>query len=190
LLRFDPEWLNETSRKTDFASGLEGWSRFGTKGVEIISHPSRPGSRVLAMRKPEADWPAAAVWNFPNGTKGRVVIHLKLNAGFGGARIGLTDHFSVPFDPEDIRYNLFNLNLEPHGTLVDGAPSPTQWHTLELASNCARHECRVIIDGRSVETLPLQRQTTGVNYLRLTSTAADTDRAGFVIESVEASVSE
>jgi hypothetical protein len=190
LLRFDPEWLNETGRKTEFTSGAEGWHHFGTKGVDVVGHPTRPGSRVLHIRKPQADWPAAAVWNFPNGTKGRLVIRLKLNAGFAGARIGLTDHFSVPFDPEDASYNLFNLNLEPHDTLVRGELSPEQWHTLELAWNCPEQECRVVVDGRLVETLPMQRRTTGVNYLRLSSTAGETDPAGFAIESVEARASE
>ncbi len=188
-LRFNPDWLHETSRKTDFSSGAEGWSTFGTKGVEVVTNPDKSGMRALQMRKPEADWPSAAVWNFPNGMKGRLKLRLKLNPGFVGARIGLTDHFSVPFDPEDLSYNLFNLNLGREGKLGNSAMSLGQWHVLELDWNCAEQECRVLVDGRHAETLPMQRRTAGVNYLRLSSTA-DVDTAGLLIESVDASISE
>jgi hypothetical protein len=188
LMRFNPEWLYETGRKSDFASGSEDWNSFGTKGVEVIANPDRPGARTLQLRKPEADWPATAVWNFPNGTNGRLKIRLKLNPGFAGARIGLTDHFSVPFDPEAQCYNLFNFTIGPEGKLAQGAIAPAQWHTVEFDWNCEKQECRVLVDGQGDETLPMQRRTAGVNYLRLSSTAEETDAAGLLIESVEASV--
>ena len=190
LMRFNPEWLYETSRKTDFSSGAEGWISFGTKGVEVVENPEKPGARALRLRKPDADWPAAAVWNFPNGIRGRLQIRLKLNPGFGGARIGLTDHFSVAFDPEDQYHNLFNLSIGPEGKLKQSEIAPGQWHTLELDWNIAKQECRVLIDGRLAETLPMQRQTAGVNYLRLCSTVEEIDTAGLLIENVDASISE
>jgi hypothetical protein len=40
-----------------------------------------------------------------------------------------------------------------------------------------------------VETLPMQRRTAGINYLRLASTAEEIDTAGLLIESMEASKS-
>ncbi len=189
LMRFNPEWLCETSRKSDFSGGAEGWHSFGTRGVEVVSNPDKTDARALQIRKPESDWPSAAVWNFPNGKNGRLKMRLKLNPGFQGARIGLTDHFSVPFDPEDSVYNLFNLSIGPEGKLKGGEIRPGEWHTVQLDWNCAKLECKVSVDGRPVETLPMQRRTAGVNYLRLTSTAEDTDTAGMLIESVEASTS-
>jgi len=190
LMRFNPEWLYETSRKTDFSSGAEGWHSFGTKGVEVVTTPDKPRSRALQMRKPDADWPAAAVWNFPNGMSGRLRIGLKLNPGFAGARIGLTDHFSVPFDPEDQYYDLFNLNIGPNGQLRERTMTLAAWHTLELNWSVANQECRVFVDGHPVETLPMQRRNAGVNYLRLRSIAEGIDGAGLSIESVDASISE
>ena len=188
LLRLNPEWLYETSRKTDFSSGAEGWHHFGTKGIELVSHPDKPGARVLQLRKPEADWPSAVVWNFPNGMNGRLKIRLKLRSGFAGVRIGLTDHFSVPFDPEDQCHNLVNLPIRPEGQLGQSTMTPEQWHTLELHWNCTRQECRILLDGSSVEILPIERRTSGVNYVRLISTADPTDAAGLLIESVDVSV--
>jgi hypothetical protein len=190
LLRFNPEWLLETRRQTDFSSGAEGWTSFGTKGVQIAVHPEKPGARALQISKPDPDWPSAAVWNFPNGMSGRLRIHLKLNRGFAGARIGLTDHFSVPFDPEDQYHNLFNLEIGPNGKLKQGEISPGQWHDLELSWNVAKGECRVLVDGVEVGTLPMQRRTSGVNYLRVRSTADDADEAGLLIDSVDASAFE
>ena len=190
LMRFNPEWLYETGRKTDFSSGAEGWSTFGTKGVEVVANPDKPGRRALQLRKPEADWPSAAVWNFPNGMNGRLRIRLKVNPGFAGTRIGLTDHFSVPFDPEDQNYNLFNLSIGPKGKIGRDAMTVAQWHTLDLNWSVAKDECRVFVDGRHVDTLPLQRRTAGVNYLRLSSIVEGIDLAGLLIESVDASLFE
>ena len=187
LLRFNPEWLLETSRKTDFSSGAEGWTSFGTKGVQIVAHPEKPGARALQISKPDRDWPSAAVWNFPNGMNGRVQIRLKLNPGFAGARIGLTDHFSVPFDPEDQYHNLFNLDFGPNGKLPQGEISPGQWHDLELNWNVVKQECRVLVDGIEAGTLPMQRRTSGVNYLRVHSTVDHIDMAGLLIDNVDAS---
>jgi hypothetical protein len=190
LLRFDPEWLYETSRETDFSEGAEGWTRFGTTGVDVIAHPDKPGAQALLLRKPAADWPAAAVWNFPNAMNGRIHIRLKLNPGFTGARMGLTDHFSVPFDPEDEYHNLFNFKIGPEGKLPRGEITPGQWHAVELAWNCAKKECQVLVDGLLVEALPMQRQTAGVNYVRLCANGMDVDTAGLLIEHVNASISE
>ncbi len=190
LMRFNSEWLYETSRKTDFANGADGWNSFGTNGVEVVAHPDQSGARVLQLRKPKADWPAAAVWNFPNAMRGRIQIRLKLNPGFSGARIGLTDHFSVAFDPEDEYHNLFNLSIGSEGKLQQSEITPGRWHKLELDWNIATRECRVFVDGVPAETLLMQRRTTGVNYLRFCSTAEDTDTAGFLLESVDASISE
>lgn len=116
-------------------------------------------------------------------------MRIKLNPEFAGARIGLTDHFSVAFDPEEQYFNLFNLTVGAEGTLPRREISPGTWHTLRFDWNCAKWECRVSIDGRHVETLPMQRRTAGVNYLRITSTADASDTAGMLIESVEANVS-
>jgi hypothetical protein len=190
LLRFNPQWLYESSQNTDFASGAESWSSFGTKGVEIVPHQDKTGAQVLHITRPEADWPSAAAWNFPNGLKGRLEIRLKLQPGFGGVRIGLTDHFSVPFDPEEQYHNLFNLNIGADGKLDQSEITPGQWHTLRLNWNCSKQECRVLVDGRPAETLTLQRQSAGVNYLRLTSTVDGIDRAGMLIDSVSARISE
>jgi hypothetical protein len=121
---------------------------------------------------------------------GRLQIRLKLKSGFAGVRIGLTDHFSVPIDPEDQCHNLVNLPIGPEGKLGQSALESAHWHTLELRWNFTKQECCILVDSHPVETLPMQRRTSGVNYVRLSSTADPTDLAGLLIESVDASVSD
>jgi len=192
LVHVDPEWLYETDRRTDFSAGLKDWFNFGTRGVEVVPNGEKPGVQALQLRKTVADWPAAAVWNFPMGRIGRLRVKLLLSPGFAGARLGLTDHFSVPFDAEDRIYNLYNLEIGPNGELARGKKlEPGRWHDLDFDWDDTRRECRVTADGRPIATLPLTREAaSGVSYLRLVSTAEQTDRAGLLVESVAADVSE
>ena len=120
----DPAWLYETSQSDDFRNGLERWSVFGVKGVDLADHPQLADRKVLSLRKTDTDWPAGAVWNFPAGLKGRLRLRALLNSGFAGARIGLTDHFSVPFDELDEFHNLFNLPIAGDGSINAQASLP------------------------------------------------------------------
>jgi hypothetical protein len=191
MISIDPSWLDETKQRDDFSTGLDKWSSFGTKGVEIVPHPEKAGAQVLSLRKPAADWPSAAVWNFPSGNRGRLRLRLMLRTNFKSAIIGLTDHFSVPFDEEDRFNNLFNLRIDEGGRLGDGVKLETgRWYELVLEWDTVRRECRVMIDGRQVLTAIQNRHGDSVSYLRLRSTAPDKDDAGLLIESVDVDVAE
>ncbi len=194
LTLLDPQWLLETRQKADFSAAQEAWSVFGTKGVDFVAHPEKGQTKVLRVRKTHFDWPACAVWNFPAGLRGRLRVRLKLNPGFAGALVAITDHFSTPFDMEDRFYNLFNLDIASDGRILKETAgsqpvlSLGRWHDLELAWDCGKGDCQVMLDGRNVGTLPLLRESLGACYLRLRSTAEQTDRAGFLVESAEADV--
>jgi len=190
LTLLDPAWLSETSQRTDFSTGLDDWSAFGVKGVELIANPTRSGSQVLSIRKTEAHWPAAAVWNFPMGARGHVRLNLMLKPGFGGALIGLTDHYSVPYDETDRFYNVYNLAIGADGSLPDGGKlEPNHWHHLDMDWDTAVRQGRVVIDGHQVVVLRMQHESDGISYVRLRSTALYTDPAGFLVDSVEAEIS-
>jgi hypothetical protein len=190
LMRLDPEWLLETSQKSDFVHGQNEWHIFGTKGVEFVPHPDRTEEKILSICKTEPDWPAGAVWNFPSGLRGSLRLRLRINHAFQGGLIALTDHFSTPFDSEDRFYNLFNLWLTADGHLTGGSKlRPGKWHGLQLDWSCAKRECRLALDGKKVATLPLLHETTGVNYLRLRLTSEGTDNAGMMVEAVSVKVS-
>ena len=112
-----------------------------------------------------------------------------LKPGFQGALFALTDHFSVPFDQLAQFYNLFHLSVASSGQLAEGKTrlKPGRWYDLQLSWDCRKRFCRVILDGMSVDILPLLRETEKVCYLRLLSTATQPDE-GLLIESVEVSV--
>lgn len=185
----DPKWLYETRQTADFKARAEEWSTFGTKGVSIVSDPEKPESRVLDIRKTEEGWPAAAVWNFPAGAKGKLELSIQIRPGFGGALIGLTDHFSTPFDMEDQFYNVHNLWIPADGRLSSRAKLvPGRWHKLALEWDAEKQNCRVLLDGTEALTLPVVRASRNVSYVRLRATAEKTDRAGFMVRSVVADV--
>jgi len=184
---FDPDWLYETHQKDDFSAGLEDWSTFGTKGVELTPHPEKENVQVLSIRKAHEDWPAATVWNFPSGRRGSLRMRLLLKPDFKGALVGITDHFSVPFDQEDRFYNLFNLQINPDGQIAKGIKlEPNHWYNVELKWDCEEHKCNVFLDKRQIQTLAQLRDSEGACYLRPRSIAEEIDDAGFLVEYVEA----
>ena len=186
ILRVDPEWLYETKRADDFSHGLSGWTFFGTRGVALEAHPDGPGRQVLGLRKPDPEWPAGTVWNFPAGKRGQLRIRLRLAPDFAGALVGLTDHFSVAFDEQDRFFNIFNLDIGPGGTLAEGGKIVVaRWADLEFSWDCeSLRQCGVTVDGRPIARLYMKRETPGPSYLRLRSTALGQDSGGLQVESV------
>jgi hypothetical protein len=144
---------------------------------------------VLSIRKADADWPAAVVWNFPVGGKGALKLSLMLKPGFHGARIGLTDHYSVPWDDEDGFFNVFNLHIAPDGEILpDMKIEAGKWHDLELAWDVDRREVALALDGKHIGVIQDNRRSSGINYMRLRSTAAEPD-TGLLLRLVTADVS-
>jgi hypothetical protein len=135
------------------------------------------------------DWPAGAVWNFPAGRRGQLRMRVHLRPQFAGAVIGLTDHFSVPFDQEDVFHNIYNFEIGRNGILADGMRlEPGRWQDLLFAFDANTHQCRVSNGGTLVATLKMRRESAGPSYLRIRSTA-EQDTAGLSIDAVSCDVS-
>ena len=187
LYRFDPKWLLETAQNEDFSSGLKNWSVFGTKGVELVT--AETGSQILSVRKSYPEWPSGAVLNFPSGQKGELMMRIMLKKEFGGVLIGLTDHFSVPFDKEAEFYNLFNLEIDKDGMLAGTKTQMEQgiWDDLVLKWDCLQYSCKVLLNEVQVTNLIMQHNNPAVSYLRLNSVADVVDQ-GLFIEYVKSKV--
>lgn len=185
----DPAWLLQTSQETDFSNGLDDWSSYGTRGVEMVETKQGSG-HALRISRSDPEWPAGAVWNFPDGAAGSVTIEFSLEPGFQSLNVGLTDQYSTPFDDSDYFYNLFNLPISSVAPLLGSSRlKPNQTYKLTLAWNTEDGHCRVSLDGRVIGTLRQSRLSTGVNYLRLHSTADTAETGGMRLLSVIANVS-
>jgi hypothetical protein len=184
----DPAWVLENQQSTDFSQGLDDWSVYGTQGVELQSDPHKPGANALAVRKAQLDWPAGAVWNFPIGSQGRLKLELMVRRKFAGALLGLTDHFSVPWDLEDEFFNVFNIPLPADGRILPNFKLPDErWMEIDFEWDSTRRECRLGINGRAAGAVQDNRRSRGVNYFRVRSTATEPD-GGILLRSLSVTV--
>ncbi len=190
IVVIDPDWLYGTRQEENFATDLEQWSVFGCRGVELQAHPERQGAQVLSIARTDDQWPAAAVWNFPAGARGTLRLRLCLQEGSSGAQLMLADHFSVPFEPEDVLNASFTVTIAPTGELSGGSRLEIgKWCRLQLEWDVGRRLCELSLDGDAIGTLPLLRDSEGVCYLRLKSAATGTETGGLLVEHVDVEIS-
>jgi hypothetical protein len=203
-LLIDPEWLYQTTYKSDFSDSLKTWSvykRFLDEddmvsrmpGCELLPHPSREGAKVLHVRRPDDKRPDVAEWNFPLGRSGSVTISIMLQEGFAGGAVDLADRYFQPTDDGAISERIFNIPIQANGQINDSEMRlvAEQWYTLELRWNIAHGLSKVIIDGEEVSNVKMNREThLGISYLLLRSTAQGMDQAGFLVEWVRADITE
>jgi hypothetical protein len=205
IILIDPDWLYEKRQECYFTEGFdEAWSVFGCRGVDLKPHPQKRNSYVLSVSKIHRQWPAAAVWNFPCGKKGILQITFSLTEGFGGANIMLSDHFSVPFDPEDGIYALFNIWISPEGKLAGKEMLETgRWYLLKLKWDCLAGKCGVYLEDRQttdgkhngkkttdrkVAVIQLQHYSDGACYLRIHSSALEKEKGSLLVEHVNVAI--
>ncbi len=180
LSRLDPAFLQATRQVSDFSGTAEDWSRFGTRGVMLCPHPDDSRRQILMIRKIDAAWPSCAVWNFPLGARGVLDMLLRAEPGSQGLSIGLTDHFSPPFDPEDSFHNLVEWRLS-----TDRLLQPGPWFRFQMEWRVDGDRCcRVRFDGRQVARVCLRRLSAGANYLRIKSLAVTGETGGVMLASV------
>jgi hypothetical protein len=186
----DPAWLAANEQHEEFAAGLENWSAYGTKGVELVAHPEKKGAQALRLARTDAELPAGAVWNFPNGRRGTLRIRFQVLPGPAATGVTLTDHYSSPFDREAELYGLFTLTLSPKETWPSGSPAKAgQTHELVLDWDFAQRTCGVSIDGARWKELPqLKLNSEGANYLRFRVAEDAPAAGGLLIESIAAKV--
>lgn len=210
LILFNPAWLEEKERSSNFANGLEDWSVQGyIQGIRghsalnrfescaLVPHPGLPEKQALLVRRVPsgpAMYPnAGAVWNFPAAPAGTFEVRLRLQEKSAGARLSLMDRWLNPTDPTAHTLAIGSLHIKGDGsTNVDGVKlTPGQWHTLTFkwATSTKGTKCEVLIDGQAAKgTLNFQRDSRhGLSYAHFQS-AADEGDEGFLIESVHATV--
>ncbi len=197
LIQVDPDWLMETSARSDFADGLDSWHVFKPIGTprnwwrdravsgKLIPHPQQAGARCLQLGRPDDHAPDGASWNFPNAWKGQLTLQLRLEDGSQGGSLALTDRFFDPTDDQGERLAAFHLPFSSDGKADTLPLPPGRFHQLTLRWDLSRQTCTLQVNGTEARTLPLRHPTlNGLSYLRLRSTASQPDRAGFLIARV------
>ena len=182
VVRVQPDWLTETSFRDDFSAGLDHWCTLDSEGVAVVDHSKRatgifvPNSpKVLALRKPVEDAAAGASLNFPFGARGHLTTRIRLEPGFQGARLCLTDSFSLLSHVEDGRFGI-GIGADGLVSVSNGKDrfTPTEvtletgkWHSIRLAWDCTKQACRLSVDYEHVADLPsLSSTVTAVTGLQ------------------------
>lgn len=197
----DPRWITATEAATDFSDGLRQWSvykHYGPAkrwwqaravGCELVPNPTDASQQSLHIRKPNELPADGATWNFPNGWKGTLALRLMIRSGFGGGAICLNDRFFDPANDLGEELAVFRAEIAPDGSLGDTKLAHDQWADVQFQWDLDAQTCQLSVDGRPAGTLTLSNPTlNGASYLRLRSTAQERDRAGFLVDRVEVSV--
>ncbi len=188
-----PGFITADTLSENFEHQVRRWSTLAAEGVSAVADPDGGANAVLKMVKPRAEIASAACLNFPFGRKGTITLTLRIEPGFQGAHLTLSDHYDLPGLPRDACFPVqinakgrFLLNGSG-GTWLSapGELAPGRWHQLKLNWDCAGHEALMELDGIEIGRLHQYVCTDGVCYLRLRSTAATTDEAGMYIRSVQ-----
>jgi hypothetical protein len=195
----DPEWLLEKSQTENFAN-LDAWHLFKgfgppqrwwrdrVQGPELIKHPDKPDAKVMHLRRPDERDADGAVWNFPAARVGELTLRIRVQEGFGGGTICLSDFMLDPCDETAVSRSNLSIDIGPNGRFSEtGLLVPGQWHTLIFSWDGKK--CELALDERPAGEFPLIKMgPDGVSYLRLRSSAKSLDTAGFMIESINMTV--
>jgi len=201
VLIVNPKWIKSRKASTDFCDGVEDWhvyKQFGpaknwwrdrTMGCEILQNPTNPEEKCLHVRKPDDKDADGATWNLPNGWEGSVLIEFMVREGCQGGFICLNDRMFDPIDDNGERFSLFRVGFSDDYKLGKTPIKPDRWYEIELSWNLSERYCILKIDGEKKELLRLRNYTiNGINYIRFRSAAKEIDKAGFLINRVEADI--
>jgi len=199
IFRVDPEWILKTDAFEDFSAGTRNLQLAGTFGARVTQGPS--GKPELYLQKPKGDQPSGATWNFPFGKNGSLKVKMRLERGFGGLYLGLSEYFLPPSANQggnfrlmigsDLKIKIFRVNdasyLEEGSDIgeLKAKMEEGRIHNLLLDWNCETNIAKVHIDGQYAGTLVGQEVARGMNYLRLVSAASDMNPKGLWISSFE-----
>ena len=107
-IRVPLSWLEKTHVVDRFTDGLQKWMTIACVGADAVPHPERKGAQVLRFRKPQAEVPAGASFNFPFGAQGQIKLRIKLKKedrwpNRQHCYLCLTDFFSLPRLPAFVK---------------------------------------------------------------------------------------
>ncbi len=195
LMILDVRWLYEKERSSDLAKdGTADWSthQYIDKIVGHCGYNRTPGAQIEdgALRLRRVDESAltnpnqGAVWNFPAGASGSVVMKIQLEDENSIARICLTDRWFNPTDKTVPQFAPYSLELGSE------LMNPGSIHKVEMIWSIGKPLVLKIDGEKQNDSLPPIQGSNGngTSYLHFYNPAELTDRAGFSIYFVSATV--
>ena len=197
----DPEWIVETEARTDFSDGLKqwsvykhygpakGWWRARAVGCELVDNPTDSTARSLHLRKADSLPADGATWNFPNGWKGSITARVMIREGYLSGMICLNDRMFDPANDYGEEFAVFQVGMGADGGIGNASLVPGTWHDVRLEWDLSSSKCLLLVDEKPAGEVPLRNTTlNGISYIRFRSAAREIDAAGFLVDSVSASI--
>lgn len=191
----DPDWLLETRAEAPMGD-FEAWHVFKgfgpakrfwrdrKAGPEWVNLPDLAEKPALRLRRPDELPGDGATWNFPAGRAGRLTLRVRVEPGCGGGSVCLTDRFYDPCDAAGEADAPFRFDFDARSPAV-AAGVWREWGVTWRADGGGE----VAIDGVVAASLKARRDfPNGLSYLRLRSTAAEIDPAGFTVAAVSVEI--
>lgn len=197
----DPDWIVETSARTDFSDGLEQWSAYKhygpakgwwqarADGARVIANPTDPDSQCLHVRKADNLPADGASWNFPNGWKGSLAARIRIQKGGQGGMLCLNDRMFDPCNELGEEFAVFRVGIGADGEIGNTRVTPGEWHNVRLNWNLGTKTCDLSVNGQPAGKVPLRNESiNGISYVRFRSAATKVDAKGFLVDEVSVSI--
>ncbi|MGC3972710.1 MAG: sialidase family protein [Pirellulales bacterium] len=205
IILFRPEWLLETRQGDNFSRGLEQWHvqqeigpaqrffRQRREGAQLIPHPDDPKRQVLSVGKRDEEPAAGALWNIPQSSAAEIHLRVRVEKGFQGATLAVTDRLYLPTDDAATNEAAFPIHLTTKN-VSDKTTStfhlePGIWHELKIDWRSRTCVFSFTLDGKLVQRLSnttahLTRHRK-LCYLAIRSEADSHEAPGLMIEHVD-----
>lgn len=172
---FDPDRLTETTDRDDFASGLDGWSVTGVRGVETAGVD---GEQALRLRR-AGDGPVGATRNFPYGRRGVVELELRRESGASPIDLVLNETFLMPSSRAEP--GAINVALDAVDAAADG------WVKVSVQWDVTGSAATVRAGGRDWR-VPITQRPGGISYLTLYGRPGPPDLGATLVRRLEIAV--
>ncbi|MBB5439973.1 hypothetical protein HDC92_003671 [Pedobacter sp. AK017] len=184
IVKFDPNWLEQTTQTDDFSENLAKWTFFNNDGLTSMGSAFSLSQKGLLIRK--TDGTQDAVWNFPIATKGKLLINVISNPGNKGIILAITDNFSVSYDSLASKSAVIYHTIKPQDMPFMDKP-----FKIRLTWDMQKGKSWLYLNDHLITEKPFERNTYfGLNYLRLGIPGGNIqDHNGFLVRSVKMSPS-
>lgn len=180
IVKFDPDWLEQTQENDGFSKGLVQWTLFGSDSTAKLVLPDYK-KQPIGLQIYKLNSSSEAVWNFPMTPKGKLFIDVISKPGNKRINLAFTDHFSVAYDTLASKHAVFNFTIKTDSFKLINKTMKIEVVWDIYTRKAALYLNNLLFSEKAFERIP----SFGVNYLRLGIPGKGTDLNGFSVQSVK-----